>query len=98
MFWPQIKRKFRGFKKLWGTVVRGVHPVGSLLLHLPPERFPDIKLSKALTASEKNFSLKAPAGEYILRIQQVSAKGAVNLKILKVRIGKGGVLNRTIEI
>ncbi len=82
-------------KKLWGQVV-SPEKVYNLLLELSPKAIPQVVLGRAKTAPDGRFFLKAPAGEYILKISSADSKE--NLKTLEIKIGSDGVLNQKIVI
>ena len=93
-----ILRKLIPHLKLWGKVSSSEVSTKELLLELSPKNLPQITLGKALTNKDGRFFLKAPPGQYILRIRQTTGPTMQVLKETEVTIGKEGVLNKEISL
>ena len=91
-------RKLIPHLRLWGKISSSEIPTKELLLELNPINIPQITLGKALTNKDGRVFLKAPPGQYILRIRQTSDPKMQVLKEKEITIGKEGVLNSDISL
>ncbi|MDP3740933.1 MAG: hypothetical protein Q8R08_01235, partial [bacterium] len=93
-----IVRRFIPHSRLWGRVQSANIPVQGLYLELNPKAMPTFSFVKTVTGASGRFFLKAPKGEYILRVNRIEGEKVVNLKSLEVSISEQGVLNKEISL
>ncbi|PIR96221.1 MAG: hypothetical protein COT92_02270, partial [Candidatus Doudnabacteria bacterium CG10_big_fil_rev_8_21_14_0_10_42_18] len=78
---------------LWGKISNAPEGI-SLLLELSPQKFPSVVVSRALVNSQGRFFLKAPGGDFVLKIKQITDGNGPNIliKTYNVKVGREGLL------
>ncbi|MDR3643006.1 MAG: DUF2341 domain-containing protein [Candidatus Doudnabacteria bacterium] len=82
--------------RLWGQVKSGFRDVGNLLLELSPEKIPGITLAKAKSAPDGRFFLKAPPGNYLLKVTDKLSRTVIYTK--NITIAEDGLFNKTLRL